>query len=238
MPKISIIVPIYNIIDCLERCVRSIINQTYKDLEIILVDDGSTDGTEKLVDELAKRDNRIKAVHKENGGLADARNVGVSESTGEYISFVDSDDFIELSMFDNIVATIKTSKMKQIMDNYKKINNKENSIERDKFAKLEAGGKKSKKAMEQRNLEKAAKPKKHSKYKQQVEEEEEEDILEGMPTGTIALTVPITVGGFCEQAEISLNTVIGSFTEATISSILYEILKYSSKLREDNQNHN
>ena len=74
--KISVIVPIYNIIDCLERCVMSILNQTYSDIEIILVDDGSTDGTEKLVDELALRDRRIKAIHKENGGSSSARNLG------------------------------------------------------------------------------------------------------------------------------------------------------------------
>ena len=80
--------------------------------------------------------------------------------------------------------------------------------EHDKFSKLESGGKKSKKAMDMRSLEKAEKPKKHSKYKQQQVVEEEPDILEDMPVGTIAITVPITVGGFCEQADISLNTVI------------------------------
>ena len=80
--------------------------------------------------------------------------------------------------------------------------------EHDKFSKLENGGKKSKKAMETRSLEKAEKPKKHSKYKQQAVVEEEPDILEDMPTGTIAITVPITVGGFCEQADISMNAVI------------------------------
>ncbi len=80
--------------------------------------------------------------------------------------------------------------------------------EHDKFSKLENGGKKSKKAMDMRSLEKAEKPKKHSKYKQQQVVEEEPDILEDMPTGTIAITVPITVGGFCEQADISMNTVI------------------------------
>ncbi|MBR6225578.1 MAG: translation initiation factor IF-2 [Firmicutes bacterium] len=80
--------------------------------------------------------------------------------------------------------------------------------EHDKFSKLENGGKKSKKAMEMRSLEKAEKPKKHSKYKQQAVVEEEPDILEDMPTGTIAITVPITVGGFCEQADISMNAVI------------------------------
>lgn len=104
--KISVIVPIYNIIDCLERCVMSIINQTYKNLEIILVDDGSTDGTDKLVDELAKRDGRIIAIHKENGGSSSARNVGLKQATGEYVGFIDSDDYIEPDMYELLAEAV------------------------------------------------------------------------------------------------------------------------------------
>lgn len=104
--KITVIVPIYNIIDCLERCVRSIINQTYKDLEIILVDDGSTDGTEKLVDELGKLDDRIKVIHKENGGSSSARNLGLAHATGEYIGFIDSDDYIEPDMYELLADAV------------------------------------------------------------------------------------------------------------------------------------
>lgn len=114
--KISVIVPIYNIIDCLERCVMSIVNQTYSDLEIILVDDGSTDGTEKLVDELALRDGRIKVIHKENGGSSSARNLGLTHATGEYIGFIDSDDYIEPDMYELLSDAVKNhgSKMAQI----------------------------------------------------------------------------------------------------------------------------
>lgn len=114
--KVSVIVPIYNIIDCLERCVMSIVNQTYRDLEIILVDDGSTDGTEKLVDELGSRDERIKVVHKDNGGSSSARNLGLTYATGEYIGFIDSDDYIEPDMYELLVdAVSRTScKMAQI----------------------------------------------------------------------------------------------------------------------------
>lgn len=114
--KITVIVPIYNIIDCLERCVRSIINQTYKDLEIILVDDGSTDGTEKLVDELGKLDERIIVIHKENGGSSSARNLGLTKATGEYIGFIDSDDYIEPDMYELLAeAVVRTGcKMAQI----------------------------------------------------------------------------------------------------------------------------
>lgn len=92
---ISIIVPCYNVEKYLKKCVDSIIGQSYKNIEIILVDDGATDNTPKLCDDLAKSDSRIKVIHKENGGVSVARNVGVENATGEYITFLDSDDWIE-----------------------------------------------------------------------------------------------------------------------------------------------
>ena len=93
----SIIVPVYNVEDYLSRCVESLINQTYKDIEIILVDDGSLDNSPSLCDAYAKIDSRIKVIHKKNGGLSDARNCGLECAQGEYILFVDSDDYIELN---------------------------------------------------------------------------------------------------------------------------------------------
>ncbi len=96
MDKISVIVPVYNVEKYLEKCVKSIQNQTYKNLEIILVDDGSPDNCGKMCDEFAKEDSRVKVIHKENGGLSDARNAGLSIATGEYITFVDSDDTIDI----------------------------------------------------------------------------------------------------------------------------------------------
>ena len=104
---ISIIVPVYNVEKYLEKCVNSIVNQTYKNLEIILVDDGATDSSGKLCDELAKIDNRIKVYHKENGGLSDARNYGVERATGDYIGFVDSDDYIDAEMYEKLYEAIK-----------------------------------------------------------------------------------------------------------------------------------
>lgn len=92
---ITIIVPIYKVEDCLHRCVVSILNQTYKRLEIILVNDGSPDGCGKICDDYAMLDERVKVIHKKNGGLSDARNTGIEIAQGEYISFVDSDDWIE-----------------------------------------------------------------------------------------------------------------------------------------------
>ena len=92
-PKISIIVPVYKIEDYLDRCVQSLISQTYKNLEIILVDDGSPDNSGKIADEYAQKDQRIQVIHKKNGGLSDARNAGMDVATGDYICFIDSDDW-------------------------------------------------------------------------------------------------------------------------------------------------
>lgn len=103
---ISVIVPIYNVEKYLDRCVDSIINQTYKNLEIILVDDGSPDNCPQMCDDYAKKDSRIKVVHKENGGLSDARNVGMKVATGEYVSFIDSDDYVSLDFYETLLETI------------------------------------------------------------------------------------------------------------------------------------
>lgn len=100
LPLITVIVPVYNVEKYLRRCVASIIGQTYQNLEVILVDDGSTDSSGSLCDELAIKDNRIKVIHKKNGGLSSARNCGMDVSTGEYIAFVDSDDWIVLDTYE------------------------------------------------------------------------------------------------------------------------------------------
>lgn len=94
MPQISVIVPVYKVEPYLDRCVKSVLNQTFSDFELILVDDGSPDACPRLCDEWATKDNRIQVIHKENGGLSDARNVGFDASAGEWITFVDSDDYI------------------------------------------------------------------------------------------------------------------------------------------------
>lgn len=96
----SVIVPIYNVEKYLHKCVDSLIGQTYKDIEIILVDDGSPDNCPTICDEYAKKDSRIKVIHKQNGGLSDARNKGLEAATGEFVSFIDSDDYIELDTFE------------------------------------------------------------------------------------------------------------------------------------------
>ena len=124
MEFISVIVPIYKVEQYLNRCVESIINQTYKNLQIILVDDGSPDKCGIMCDEWAVKDNRIKVIHKKNGGLSDARNAGLDVSKGEYVSFVDSDDWIDEGFLEALYnkmqetnADIVTGGIKMVWDN-------------------------------------------------------------------------------------------------------------------------
>lgn len=107
--KISVIVPVYNVERYLERCLNSIINQTYQNLEIIVVDDGSKDHSGILADKIAQSDARIKVIHKRNGGLSDARNAGLDIATGAFIGFVDSDDYIEPVMYERLFEACKKS---------------------------------------------------------------------------------------------------------------------------------
>ena len=106
---VSIIIPVYNVEKFLDRCLTSVVNQTYENIEIILVDDGSPDNCPKLCDEWAKKDNRIKVIHKKNGGLSDARNKGLAKATGQYVLFIDSDDWVSINMVE---------KMTEAMENY------------------------------------------------------------------------------------------------------------------------
>lgn len=122
---ISIIVPIYKVEKYLEKCINSIIKQTYKNLEIILVDDGSPDNCGKICDEYAKKDSRIKVIHKPNGGISDARNAGIQMATGDYIGFVDSDDYIEKDMYEILINNLKKEKADiSVISNYEVYGNK------------------------------------------------------------------------------------------------------------------
>ncbi|MBE6679129.1 MAG: glycosyltransferase family 2 protein [Ruminococcaceae bacterium] len=105
-PKVSVVVPVYNVEKYLERCVLSIVNQTYKNIEIILVDDGSPDSCPAMCDSFAAHDERIIAVHKQNAGLGMARNTGMEHASGDYIMFVDSDDYIDITAVEKCVAEI------------------------------------------------------------------------------------------------------------------------------------
>ena len=102
MPKVSVIIPTYNVEKYLVECLESVVNQTLQDIEIICVDDGSTDSSGKILDEYAAKDSRIKVIHKENGGYGKAMNVGMDNATGEYIGIVEPDDYIELNMYEEL----------------------------------------------------------------------------------------------------------------------------------------
>ncbi len=106
---ISVIIPVYKVEKYLDRCVDSVVNQTYKNLEIILVDDGSPDNCPAMCDEWAKKDSRIRVIHKGNGGVSAARNTGLDIAKGEYIGFVDSDDYIDSTMYEKLLKKAKES---------------------------------------------------------------------------------------------------------------------------------
>lgn len=114
MSKVSVIVPVYNVENYLDKCVESLVNQTYKDLEIILVDDGSPDNCGAMCDEWAKKDSRIVVYHKENGGLSDARNYAIDRCKGSYISFVDSDDYVAENYIEFMYNLLQENKECQV----------------------------------------------------------------------------------------------------------------------------
>lgn len=120
-PLVSVIIPIYKVEKYLDRCIKTILDQAYNNLEIILVDDGSPDNCPQMCDEWAKKDSRINVIHKENGGVSSARNMGLDASTGEYISFIDPDDIIHPDYYDILMSNIGNSDC--IICNFKKFSN-------------------------------------------------------------------------------------------------------------------
>ena len=109
MPEISVIVPVYKVEKYIHRCVDSILGQTFSDIQVILVDDGSPDTCGDICEEYARRDSRVRVIHKENGGLSDARNAGIPQADGKYIIFIDSDDFIEMDMLEYLYSNIRNA---------------------------------------------------------------------------------------------------------------------------------
>ena len=129
---ISVIVPIYKVEDYLRKCVDSILNQTYKNLEIVLVDDGSPDHCGEICDEYAQMDSRITVIHKQNGGLSDARNAGIDVAHGEYIMFVDSDDYIANNMLEKLFFAIQTQDADMSLCNFLKVDDNGNTLNKKK----------------------------------------------------------------------------------------------------------
>lgn len=125
--KISVIIPIYNAQETIERCVNSILNQTYSNLEIILINDGSKDKTEEICNNLMKIDNRIKYFYKKNSGVSDTRNYGLNIAKGDYISFIDADDYIEKNMYEVMINKSDDAEI-IICDFFEVKNNKKENV--------------------------------------------------------------------------------------------------------------
>lgn len=125
---ISVIIPVYNVQKYLEKCLNSVLNQTYKNLEILLIDDGSTDNSSKICEEYKLKDSRIKVFHKENGGLSSARNYGIKEAKGIYITFIDSDDDIEEDYIEYLYKLLKKYNTKMSICSYNVIKNNKTNL--------------------------------------------------------------------------------------------------------------
>ena len=119
--KVSVIVPVYNVGKYLEECLNSIINQTYKDIEMVIVNDGSTDNSLDIIEKFKNKDNRIKLINQINKGVSVARNIGLLNSTGNYIFFVDPDDYIEIDCINKLVEKINIDRSEMVIFNYIKV---------------------------------------------------------------------------------------------------------------------
>lgn len=117
--KISVIIPVYNVEKYIATCINSILDQTYNNFEVILVDDGSSDSSGQICDEFAIKDARIKVIHKSNSGVSDSRNKGISQASGQYICFIDGDDFIEKNYFEKVFQLIANYSPKVLINSYK-----------------------------------------------------------------------------------------------------------------------
>lgn len=122
-PLISVIIPVYKVEKFLDKCVNSVIKQTYKNIEIILVDDGSPDGCPKKCDDWAKKDRRIEVIHKKNAGVSSARNIGIKEAKGEWITFVDSDDWVDEGFIKKLYQVYLNNKSDIVMSSYYRVTN-------------------------------------------------------------------------------------------------------------------
>ena len=119
--KLSIVVAVYNIEQYLHKCVESLLAQTYSNLEIILVDDGATDGSGTICDDYAEKDSRVHVIHKTNGGLSDARNVGIEAATGTYLAFVDGDDWVDTDMYMCLIQELERTQSDIAVCRYRQI---------------------------------------------------------------------------------------------------------------------
>lgn len=136
MELISVIVPVYKVEKYLNKCIESIVNQSYMNIEIIIVDDGSPDNCPKICDEWAKKDSRIKVIHQKNGGLSSARNTGINIAKGQYLSFIDSDDYVDKKFIESLYKAIKQENAEMSICEFYEFNEKGILLENKKRNKL------------------------------------------------------------------------------------------------------
>ena len=132
MPKVTVVVPVFNVEKYLHQCIESLLNQTYRNLEIILVDDGSTDNSGVICDQYRQKDQRIKVIHKCNQGLGFARNSGMKETTSDYITFMDSDDYADEDMIEELMRPIIDENADTVIGGFKKVNDEKKILFIDK----------------------------------------------------------------------------------------------------------
>ena len=121
IPKISVIIPVYNVAKYLHRCIDSALAQTFTDFELLLIDDGSKDNSGEICDEYARKDNRVRVFHKENEGVSVARNIGIGHSSGTYLMFLDSDDWLESSCLDYCLKSMKDDNLDFLQFGYARV---------------------------------------------------------------------------------------------------------------------
>lgn len=130
---ITVVIPVYNVRTYLNKCIKSVVNQTYRNLQILLIDDGSTDGSSSLCDEIADSDSRIQVIHKLNSGLGLTRNVGIDNAKGKYITFIDSDDYLSTDLIENLYQGIIQNKSEICIAGFTRVNNSENVLYQEKY---------------------------------------------------------------------------------------------------------
>lgn len=135
MPKVTVVVPVFNVEKYLHQCIESLLNQTYRNLEIILVDDGSTDNSGAICDKYRQKDQRIKVIHKCNQGLGFARNSGMKETTSDYITFMDSDDYADEDMIEELMRPIIDENADTVIGGFKKVNDEKKILFIDSYNK-------------------------------------------------------------------------------------------------------
>lgn len=163
---ITVVIPVYNVGTYLGKCVKSVVNQTYKNLQILLIDDGSTDGSSDLCDDIAFSDSRIQVIHKSNSGLGLTRNVGINNAKGKYIIFVDSDDYLSKDLIENLYLGIKKDKSEICIAGFTRVDNRGTMLYQEKYEERNIIGSKNVKSIFEKML--GSLPEKHDSIKPSV----------------------------------------------------------------------